>query len=94
MLTLLEKLSTKKTMLVLVLLCIPLFLGLLWYPAIWDGDESIYAEISHQMFIRHDWVAPYFNYTQLRFDKPPLVFWVNLIFYHLFGRNEFSTRLG
>lgn len=78
----------------IVLLFIPLFFFMLGIPHLWDGDESYYAEVSHQMLVRNDWVAPYFNFTSPSFDKPPLVFWVNVLFYRLLGMNEFSSRLG
>jgi 4-amino-4-deoxy-L-arabinose transferase-like glycosyltransferase len=71
-----------------------LYFFYLGVPAIWEGDDSIHAEISHQMFERNDLMAPYFNYTELRFDKPPLTFWINVFFYKLFGMNEFTTRMG
>jgi 4-amino-4-deoxy-L-arabinose transferase-like glycosyltransferase len=71
-----------------------LYFFYLGIPAIWEGDDSIHAEISHQMFERNDLMAPYFNYTELRFDKPPLTFWINVFFFKLFGMNEFTTRMG
>lgn len=94
MINALEKASNKKTIVLIVLIFIPLFFFLLGIPHLWDGDESYYAEVSHQMLVRNDWVAPYFNYTSPSFDKPPFIFWVNVFFYRLFGMNEYSSRLG
>jgi 4-amino-4-deoxy-L-arabinose transferase and related glycosyltransferases of PMT family len=88
-----EKLPTKKIIFMIVLLFIPLFFFYLGTPGLWDEDESIYAEISRQMMLRHDFVGTYFNYEP-RFDKPPLNFWINAAFYKIFGMNELTTRMG
>ena len=40
---------------------------------------------------RGDYVVPYFN-NQYRFDKPPLVYWGQVVSYHLFGENDFAAR--
>ncbi|MGE5581828.1 MAG: ArnT family glycosyltransferase [Bacillota bacterium] len=93
MIALLEKLSAKKALFMIVLLFIPLFMFYLSRPGLWDEDESVYAEISRQMVSRHDYVGTYFNYEP-RYDKPPLNFWINTFFYKLFGMTEFSSRLG
>jgi 4-amino-4-deoxy-L-arabinose transferase-like glycosyltransferase len=93
MLAWLEKQNSQKIALFLLLIFIPLYLFYLGVPSLWDEDESIYAEISRQMLLRNDWVGTYFNYEP-RFDKPPLNFWITNCFYTLFGRNEFTSRLG
>ncbi len=90
---LLEKLSNRKTIIMIVLLFTPLFLVFLGLPSLWDQDENVYAEISRQMVARHDYVGAYFN-DDFRPEKPPLNYWINAGFYHLFGINEFATRLG
>jgi 4-amino-4-deoxy-L-arabinose transferase-like glycosyltransferase len=90
----LEKGSPQKTILWLVLLFAGLYLFYLGVPSLWDGDESIYVEISHQMLDRSDLIAPYFNYNELRFDKPPLNAWINVLFFKIFGMNEFASRFG
>jgi 4-amino-4-deoxy-L-arabinose transferase-like glycosyltransferase len=93
MLSLMEKLPTKKIIWMIVLLFVPLFLFYLGTPSLWDEDESIYTEISRQMILRHDPIGTYFNYEP-RYDKPPLNFWVTTAFYKTFGMNEFTSRLG
>ena len=93
MISLMEKLPTKKVIFMIVLLFIPLFLFYLGTPSLWDEDESIYTEISRQMVLRHDLVGTYFNDVP-RYDKPPLNFWINVIFYKVFGMNEFTSRIG
>jgi 4-amino-4-deoxy-L-arabinose transferase-like glycosyltransferase len=93
MITLMEKLSEKKLVLMMVLLFVPLFLFYLGTPSLWDDDESVYADISRQMVARNDYVSAYFN-DALRPEKPPLNYWFNALFYKIFGMNEFATRFG
>jgi 4-amino-4-deoxy-L-arabinose transferase-like glycosyltransferase len=93
MITLMEKLPTKKIIFMIVLLFIPLFIFYLGVPSLWDEDESVYAEISRQMILHHDFVGTYFN-DEPRYDKPPLNFWINTAFYKTFGMNEFTSRIG
>lgn len=94
MIRFLENSNPKRTILFICLIFVPLFFFFLGIPHLWDGDESYYAEVSHQMLIRNDWIAPYFNYTSPSFDKPPFTFWVNLTCYKIFGMNEFASRFG
>ncbi|MCH2048591.1 MAG: glycosyltransferase family 39 protein [Trichodesmium sp. ALOHA_ZT_67] len=57
-----------------------------------DETEPIFAETARQMVKTGDWITPYFN-GETRFDKPPLIYWLIAISYHLFGINEWSVRL-
>ncbi|MDB9528813.1 glycosyltransferase family 39 protein [Oscillatoria sp. CS-180] len=57
-----------------------------------DETEPLFAEASRQMYETGDWVTPYFNGTT-RFDKPPLVYWLMAIGFHLFGVGEWAVRL-
>jgi len=56
-------------------------------------DEPRYAEVAREMFQRGDWITPTlggFNW----FEKPALLYWFEIVFYHVFGVNEFAARLG
>jgi 4-amino-4-deoxy-L-arabinose transferase-like glycosyltransferase len=56
-------------------------------------DEPRYAEVAREMFQRGDWVTPTlggFNW----FEKPALLYWLEIVSYHVFGINEFAARLG
>ncbi len=57
-----------------------------------DETEPLFAEAARQMVETGDWVTPYFN-EETRFDKPPLIYWLMAIAYHIFGINEWSVRL-
>ncbi len=57
-----------------------------------DETEPLFAEASRQMIVRGDWITPYFN-EQTRFDKPPLIYWLQALAYLLIGVNEWAVRL-
>lgn len=56
-----------------------------------DYDEGIYAVVSKEMFTSGDFLTLRFD-SELWFEKPPLLFWITSLFYHLFGVSEFSAR--
>ena len=62
-------------------------------PALWDDDEPKNAACSLAMLDSHDWVVPTFN-GRLRIEKPPLVNWIHVAGFTLFGRNETGARIG
>jgi 4-amino-4-deoxy-L-arabinose transferase-like glycosyltransferase len=72
------------------------FLGLYaagdWALPLIDRDEPRFAEASREMLERGDFIVPYFN-DHTRFDKPPLIYWLQDAAYKLFGENEFAARL-
>ncbi len=56
-------------------------------------DEPRYAQVAREMFESGDWVTPTlggFNW----FEKPALLYWLQIAFYHIFGVNEFAARFG
>lgn len=56
-------------------------------------DEPRYAQVAREMFERGDWVTPTlggFNW----FEKPALLYWLQIASYNLFGVSEFTARLG
>ncbi|MEM9002623.1 MAG: glycosyltransferase family 39 protein [Cyanobacteria bacterium P01_F01_bin.86] len=57
-----------------------------------DETEPLFAEAARQMYETGDWITPYFNGVP-RFDKPPLVYWLMAIGFHVFGVNEWAVRL-
>ena len=59
--------------------------------ALWDEDEPLYASCAWEMLQRDDWVVPYYN-GQMFPDKPPLMFWMMMAGYEMFGRTEFAVR--
>jgi 4-amino-4-deoxy-L-arabinose transferase-like glycosyltransferase len=69
-----------------------LFLLNLGGASLWDLDEGRNSTCSREMWESGDWVRPTFN-SELRPDKPALLYWLQATCYELFGLNEFSARL-
>lgn len=63
-----------------------------WWLPLLDRDEPRFAEASREMRERNDWVVPYFN-NQYRFDKPPLVYWLQIAAAKTIGESDVSVRL-
>ncbi len=56
-------------------------------------DEPRYAQVAREMFERNDWVTPTlggFNW----FEKPALLYWLQIVSYKIFGVSEFAARFG
>jgi len=71
------------------------YLALFWHlgaVGLVDETEPIFAETSRQMWITGDWITPTFNGLE-RFDKPPLIYWLQAMAYHLLGLNEWAVRV-
>ncbi len=56
-------------------------------------DEARYAQVAREMYERSDFVTPTlggFNW----FEKPVLLYWLQIFSYKLFGVSEFAARFG
>ena len=58
---------------------------------LWERDEPKYAEPGFKMAVTGDWLTPRFN-SALRFDKPPLFYWLEGISFKILGKTEFAAR--
>ncbi|MDQ2746397.1 MAG: glycosyltransferase family 39 protein, partial [Acidobacteriota bacterium] len=56
-------------------------------------DEPRYAQIAREMFLRGDWITPKLGGFDW-FEKPALLYWLEIVSYKLFGINEFAARFG
>ena len=56
-------------------------------------DEPRYAQIAREMLGRGDWITPKLGGFDW-FEKPALLYWLQIISYKLFGINEFAARFG
>ncbi len=56
-------------------------------------DEPRYAQIAREMLERSDWITPKLGGFDW-FEKPVLLYWLQIISYKLFGVSEFAARLG
>ncbi|HEX3150242.1 MAG TPA: glycosyltransferase family 39 protein [Gemmataceae bacterium] len=77
----------------LLLIVLP---ALLLYPTLsfrlLEPDEGRYAQIPREMLARGDWVVPHLQ-GQPYLDKPPLMYWLVMLSYKLFGVSEAAARL-
>jgi 4-amino-4-deoxy-L-arabinose transferase-like glycosyltransferase len=56
-------------------------------------DEPRYSQVAREMFERGDWITPTlggFNW----FEKPALLYWLQIAAYNIFGVSEFAARFG
>jgi len=83
---------TSRPVLLIVLLGLSLNLGGTWWLPLIDRDEPRFAEASREMLERHDWVVPWFN-GEPRYDKPPLIYWAQMVCYRCLGETPVSARL-
>ena len=56
-------------------------------------DEPRYAQVAREMFERGDWITPTLGGYHW-FEKPALLYWLQIASYNLFGVSEFAARLG
>lgn len=57
-----------------------------------EPDEGRYAEIPREMLIRGEWLIPYLQ-GEPYLDKPPLVYWLVMVSYTIFGVHDWAARL-
>ncbi len=62
-------------------------------PVVIDYDEGVYAEVSRTMFVNGELVVPELNGEGF-FEKPPLLYWAQMLGYQLFGINSMGARFG
>ena len=75
-----------------LLLAALLFLPWIGKSALFDRDETSYAEIVREMRESHDWLLPRLNGKEY-FEKPVLPFWFMGVGYASFGVNEVGARI-
>jgi 4-amino-4-deoxy-L-arabinose transferase-like glycosyltransferase len=56
-------------------------------------DEPRYTQIAREMFERGDWVTPKLGGFDW-FEKPALLYWLQIVSFKLFGVSEFAARSG
>lgn len=56
-------------------------------------DEPRYSQVAREMFERGDWITPTLGGFHW-FEKPALLYWLQIAAYKLFGVNEFAARFG
>lgn len=56
-------------------------------------DEPRYTQVAREMFERGDWVTPTLGGFDW-FEKPALLYWLQISSFHIFGVSEFAARFG
>ena len=56
-------------------------------------DEPRYAQVAREMFQKNDWITPTLGGFDW-FEKPSLLYWLQIVSYQLFGVSEFAARFG
>lgn len=82
----------KKTLILLAVLTILLYLIPLGVRDLFSPDETRYAEIGREIVESGDWITPRLNGV-LYFEKPILGYWAFAGSQKLFGENSFAVRL-
>jgi 4-amino-4-deoxy-L-arabinose transferase-like glycosyltransferase len=57
-----------------------------------DPDEGRYAEIPREMLARGEWIVPQLL-GEPYLDKPPLLYWLIMFSYSVFGVHDWSARI-
>src|SRR5581483_9207766 len=78
-------------LLLLVGAAIPLFFSRLDCPLL-EPEETRYAEIPRQMLAAGHWLVPVCH-GQPYYDKPPLLYWLVMGSYTIFGVHDWAARL-
>ena len=76
----------------LALVFLSVYIGSVFSPPLLDDADSTHAEAAREMFVSGDYVTLHINGVRY-LEKAPLPYWLVAGSYHLFGVNEFSTRL-
>jgi 4-amino-4-deoxy-L-arabinose transferase-like glycosyltransferase len=76
----------------IVLIFAAVYLGSLFSPPLLDDADSTHAEAAREMFASADYVTLHVNGVRY-LEKAPLPYWLVAASYHIFGVNEFATRL-
>src|ERR1700736_5367309 len=63
-----------------------------WSLPLIDRDEPRFAEASREMRQSGDFLLPRLN-GEYRLDKPPLIYWCQVLAYDILGENDFAARL-
>ncbi|WP_218934742.1 ArnT family glycosyltransferase [Rosistilla ulvae] len=81
-----------RSWIIVTCLCSIVLLADLGGARLWDRDEPRNARCAAEMLENGDWIVPTFA-GELRTHKPPLLYWMQMVSYQVFGVNEFSARL-
>ena len=83
---------TARPVVLIVLAGLVLNLSGTWLLPLIDRDEPRFAEASREMRERQAYVVPMFNGAP-RYDKPPFIYWAQMLDYAVLGETPLAARL-
>lgn len=83
--------QTSLHILLLTAVSVVIFFTSLGGVRLWDRDEPRNAGCAIEMMQRGDMVVPIFN-SELRYQKPAMLYWLMISAYQVFGVSEFAAR--
>ncbi len=84
--------TEKLTWILFALVIVGVYLFALDLPLL-GPDEPRYSQVAREMYERGDWVTTTLGGYNW-FEKPALLYWLQITFYNIFGTTEFAARLG
>jgi len=76
----------------IVLLWAIVYVPGLFSPPLLDDADSVHAEASREMLVRHDWTTLYIDGVRY-LEKAPLLYWGMATSYEVFGVKDWAARL-
>jgi len=83
--------EAKNISILIFMIILAFYLPLILTP-LFDLDEGAFSEATREMLVGKDYITTYLN-GHLRFAKPILIYWCQLLSIKTFGINEFAFRL-
>ncbi|MFN2497531.1 MAG: ArnT family glycosyltransferase [Pyrinomonadaceae bacterium] len=83
-------LAKRGSILLFIVFILFYFYGLGHLPFV-GPDESRYAQVAREMFLHRDWITPTLA-GYFWFEKPVLLYWLEIVAFKLFGISEWSAR--
>ncbi len=72
-------------------IAIGFYVGLGGYP-LSNNNEGLYAEVAREMLLTGNYIIPHLNFVPY-IEKPPLLYWLIALSYHVFGVTTWAARL-